>query len=204
MLEPSNISTEEYASMLLDFNEKAAQIPFDLDFEFVKEEQVRNKLMYCNKQMRDVSSCFSKFDDTPDSKSSLEASEKRYLFYVSATNLLEELVNYFFSTMYTNIDEVQHDIWTYTHWIGYPYKIRKNVKDVKEIAFIPKVNTICLMVMSGVYAGALRSLRQFLNQTLDVKKRNKNFDKFHNEYKYASIYHAIMILVNQIRKRIKD
>lgn len=60
------------------------------------------------------------------------------------------------------------------------------------------------MVMSGVYVGVLRSLHQILNQTLDVKKRNKNFDKFHSAYKYASIYYAIMILVNQIRKRIKD
>ena len=204
MLEPTILSSEEYSSMLLDFDKKAEQIPFNLDFEFVKDEHVRNKFMHYSIKMRDVSPCFTNYDEIClDDKSSLTTAEKQYIFYVSATALLEELVNYFFSTMYSNIDEIQRDIWTYTHWVGYQYKIRKNVKTVNEIAFIPKINTICLMLMSGFYTGTLRSLRQFLNQTLDVQKRNKDFDKFHNDYRYIDIYYAIMMLVTQVRKRIE-
>ena len=44
---------------------------------------------------------------------------------------------------------------------------------------------------------------EFLNQTLDVQKRNKDFDKFHNDYRYIDIYYAIMMLVTQVRKRIE-
>ena len=63
MLEPTILSSEEYSSMLLDFDEKAEQIPFDLDFEFVKDEHVRNNLMHYSMKMRDVSPCFTNYDE---------------------------------------------------------------------------------------------------------------------------------------------
>ena len=179
-----------------------------ITYSFVKDQRVRDQLIIDNLRMENAALCINDDNDlVPD---------RRYTFCVNAFYQIENILNYFYYTVFPEIDTLLKEIEYFTEDEG-EYRFKRNGKeeDVSNITVAHKINAFS---NSYLYLPSERFLKWFMIALKNVrnesehrsyskkKKKDKqpHLSKFFERNTFNSVSINLISLVNAIEAKLKN
>jgi len=172
-----------------------------IKYEYIKNEALRNQLLVDNLRMENYALELKTLDET----------ERFYNFCVNAFYQIENLINYYYYTVYPNINDLLTQLENATAHSTYPFHRNERQHSVADIVIEKKVNAFCAEFFpynpaADEYTAILLSdLRKVRNEGLhrcDVIIKDKE-EKLHNFFKYQN-FNSIRILLKKVSAKVNE